>query len=304
MAKLSPQMQKINALQEVINKNTENDFDYYVKLPLTGYEAHVRGLLIKEEDLIKSNSTTPKYTYETICQMIYNCTQFVVNEPEMIDVKDADGKVVQQTQVVSPLSTYNGFMRNIPPADRDALLWGIIVKTYDEEHTVSMVCDNCKQRFDAKFNIPQLMDVKMYQGEEAIMNKEVVLEIPEYKWTIHMKQPSIKDELDILSYNATNSKLTAATEYNMITKLETRITKVLENGASKDNELYVVSTPLEIYSMICEKPAKLRKKIFDCWNKNFGDCGVTVMFECQCPSCRNTIKQRVVPMAHLFQMVG
>lgn len=286
-----PNLQMMESTSEA-----ENDFDYLVKLPLTRYDAHVRGLLVKEEDMIKSNNTTPKYTYESVCRLIYSCTKF---EIPGVTIPATD----ENAPVTNPFGTFEEFMKNIPPADRDALLWGIIMKTYDETEEVTMICDNCKNRFNVKFEIPSLMQIKNYEGKDPIMQKEVILPLPEHNWIVHIKQPSLKDELSILSYNTSNTKLTAASQYMMVTKIETKITKVLDSGAKKSGESYTVTTPLEIYGMIANKPAKVRKQIMKAWEDNFGDYGTTVTFECTCPECRNLIRTQVVPMTHLFQMV-
>lgn len=270
-----------------------NDFDYLVKLPLTRYDAHVRGLLVEDEVFIRSQTTTPKFMLESICRLIYKCTKFEMPV-------DDSGKLCE-----NPFSTFEDFMRNIPDRDRDALLWGIIIKSYDEVHDISLTCDNCKAKFEKKVNIPQMMQIKSYTGKEPIMSKEVVLEMPEYDWKIHMKQPAINDELAILNYNAANTKLMSAAEYNMITKIETKMKITNDAGIeSKEPVPYIAQNPIEIYDLISKKPAKVRKKIMKAWDENFGDFGVTVEFENICPSCRNVITTRLIPMGHLFSCLA
>ena len=110
----------------VLSGSFNDDYDYYVKLPITGYEAHVRGLLVKEEALLRAGQTKPSYVYETTIKIIYDCTRFIDNIGE-----DGEQKKL--------FPTFQSFMEGMCSADRDALLWAIINKSYGEKDILSNV---------------------------------------------------------------------------------------------------------------------------------------------------------------------
>lgn len=280
-------------IQPFFDNGLEGDYNYYVKLPITGYEAHVRGIIIREESSLKTGQTKPSFIYETICKLVYNCTKFIDDEKNV----DENGNVKKL------FPTYDSFLRGLPSADRDALLWGIINKSYEETQDVPFSCPNCKKRFNVQYNIPESMVVKPYLGKESLTDKEVCLELPEYKWKVYMKMPTLMDELKILNYNSSNEKLNAASEYAMITKIELITNKLLANGTTRKGDKMIVESPLEIYGVIADKPVALRKKIMKFFKEQFGDYGIEVQFECMCPECRETIRTVANPMSHLFSLL-
>ena len=45
---------------------------YYVKMPLVQYELNVRGLTVRDEDLLKGSATSPKKMSDTLNHIMYD----------------------------------------------------------------------------------------------------------------------------------------------------------------------------------------------------------------------------------------
>ena len=241
--------------------SADNEYRYLVGLPLVGGTVHVRGLLVGEEDKIKSSVTSQKHLYDTLFRTVYDCI-------------DPESKAKR-------FKTYEEFLSNMTPPDRDSLLFGIIIQSYDDTNEVSMTCSSCSHQFPYQFNIPSSMDIKPYDGEEPILNKRVSLEFPEYNWKMILKQPTLKDEYMTLAGNRENKSLVNSGAYIIVDSLEFEVT----NDLKKPNGRATMHLPFEIYGAISQKPAKVRKKIFKEWNDVFGNYGISCMAETICPSC-------------------
>lgn len=286
-----------NVPQKIITIPTENnenvggitdEYSEYIKLPVSGYEAHVRGLKIKEEDMLRSNSSTPKNMYDALHEVLFKCTRFITNE---------------DSQYASPFKNVDDLKRKMCMADRDALVWALISQTYGNEHNVWVTCPNCGKGFEAEFNISNSMTVTPYTGAEPYLDKVNILEIPELKWKLYLKLPRLVDEERSLKQNENNRKLANASVYSFVDKLEVMMDAVLDNGMKTKNNIAVYNTPIEIYSVICEKPVKYKDKIFNYYFKEFPYYGTDVNLEAKCPSCDNELKQNMSACPHMFRMV-
>ena len=187
------------------------------------------------------------------------------------------------------------------PADRDALLYGIIVESYGHTNDVGLTCNNCTSTFQYSFNIPTSMEITPYTGEEYLLTKRVELKFPEYDWILQLKQPTVKDELMTLALNRGDSKLTSASQYTIVASLDAPAT----SDGGKDKIIRNMFTnPYEIYGAISKKPARVRKTIFKAWSDAFGKYGIKVACETTCPSCGASVSNIMNPVNHLFFLVA
>lgn len=264
-----------------------DEYSEYVKLPVSGYEAHVRGLKIKEEDMLRSNTSTPKNMYDALHEIIFKCTRFVP-----INGED-----------YGPFKNVDDMKRKMCMADRDALVWALISQTYGNSHGIYITCQNCGKSFETTFDISKSMTINGYNGTEPYVDKIETFEIPELKWKFYFKLPKLIDEERGLKQNEANKKLINASLYAFIDKLETTTDVISDSGMKIKNTTNVYTTPVEIYSIICEQPVKYKDLIFETYFKKFPYYGTDVNLEVTCPSCDNEINQNMNACPHMFRMV-
>jgi len=253
---------------------------YFVKLPLVQHEFNVRGLTVRDEDILKGSATSPKKMSDTLNHLMYDCIESSMKTGEN-----------------APFPTFTAFVNGITPSDRDALLFGIIMASYDVEHDMSIQCGSCNTKTTEMINLASLLKVDMYAGDVPILTKHPILQYPEYGWTVFLKQPTLADEIKILS----SSKGDSAPEHQYL------IVDHIEATAKDDagNTIPIVMTnPLEIYGAFASKPAKVRKRLIKEWKEAFGEHGITASFEGLCPNCGNPLQISISPLAHLFFLVA
>ena len=253
---------------------------YYVKMPLVQYELNVRGLTVRDEDLLKGSATSPKKMSDTLNHIMYDCM-----EPAM------------KTGESAPFPTYNAFINGITPSDRDALLFGIIMASYDAEHDMSIQCGSCNTKSTETINLASLLKVDAYTGSTPLLSKRPKIQYPEYGWTVSLKQPTLADEIKILS----SSKGDSAPEHQYLIVDNIETTAVDDAGNTIP---IVVSNPIELYGLFATKPAKVRKRLIKEWKTSFGDYGITALFEGMCSNCGTPISINISPLAHLFFLVA
>lgn len=264
---------------------TEGQKNYFVKLPHSGYEFDVRGLLVREEDEIKSSNTSTKRAAETIMKTLYNCISD--------DIKTKD----------HPFGRFETFCKSISLADRDAICLAVIEKTYESTHEMNIRCPRCGKSFDETICLPQCMHYKFYDGKVPILERRQVLEFPNIDgkgnhWTMYLKIPTLADELKTLSVNEKVDDLQRASEYIFVDRLD---------YSSKDNLGRTfndsISNYIQIYGMIKEKPAIIRKRILKEFETFAGDWGVRGSYETTCKSCDSPITVNIVPISHFLYLV-
>ena len=253
---------------------------YFVKLPHSGYEFDVRGLLVEEEDEIKSSNTSTKRAAETIMKTLYNCIS------DEIKTKD------------HPFGTFETFCKNISAEDRDAIALAVIEKTYESTHEMNIRCPRCGNSFDEMVCLPKCMKWNFYTGEIPILQKRQVLEFPDIKWTMYLKIPTLADEMKTLSVNEKVEDLQRAADYIFIDRLDYTSKDNMGRPYSDSIKNYI-----QIYGMIKRKPAILRKRIMKEYEKFKGDWGVKGQYETTCKSCGNPITVNIIPLSHFLYLV-
>ena len=254
---------------------------YQVILPHTLHELHVRGLSIEEEDVLKSSMTSPKMMYENLTNVIFSC------------IDDEDKKKAGFKDVRT-------FMSLITPSDRDALLMGIVIQSYDDIQDLYVTCSSCGKNFTEKSNMVENIDMTPYDNlETPILNLKPQVQIPEYGWTVYLKQPTLLDETNLIGKNKQNTALSNAANYIIVDRIEFNAVNA-KNTEVRD----ACSNTLEIYGMICKKPVKVRKTIMTKWNEIFGKYGIKISHTCTCTSCGNEITNHINPISHVFFLVA
>lgn len=284
MPKVDPKINETTSVSlnvEIIKElDTEPNKRYFVKLPHSGYEFNVRGLLVEEEDMIKSSNTSTKRAAETIMKVLYNC---ISN-----DIKTKD----------HPFGRYETFISNISLADRDTLVLAVIEQTYESTHDMNIRCNKCGKNFVETVCLPNCITYNHYTGAAPILQKRHILEFPELKWKMYLKIPTVLDEIKTLNTNQMVDDLQRSSEYIFIDKLE--YTMKTDRGDIMNDS---ISNPVQIYGMIKTKPAIIRKRIEKAYERFRGDWGVTGQYETVCKYCESPIIVNIIPISHFLYMV-
>lgn len=280
---------KVIHLDVKVDKNDETESlkKYFVRLPHSQYEFDVRGLLVKEEDEIKSSNTSTKRAATTIMKVLYNCISNDIKTPD------------------HPFGTFEGFCRSISQADRDTIAMAVIEKTYESTHEMTVRCPRCNQSFDELISLNECMHYKYYTGEGNILDKRQVLKFPDINWTMYLKIPTLADELKTLNSNEQVEDLQRASEYIFVDKIDYVDTN--ERGQKLEES---VTNYARIYTLIKNRPAIIRKRIFkeyDNFKKDPRDgkeYGVTGKFETTCKYCDSPITMNIVPISHFLSLLS
>lgn len=266
---------------------TESSKNSFVRLPHSKFEFDVRGLLVKEEDEIKSSNTSTKRAATTIMKKLYDCISSDIKSPD------------------HPFGTFEGFCKSISQADRDTIAMAVIEKTYESSHEMTVKCPRCGETFDELISLPQCMTYKYYTGDGSILDRRQIIEFPDIKWKMYLKIPTLWDELKTLNTNEHVEDLQRAAEYIFIDKIE--YTDINDRGQILED---VVDNYARIYAMIKNKPAIIRKRIFKEYEnfrkdpKDGKEYGVTGKHETTCKYCDSPITVNIVPISHFLQLVS
>ena len=266
---------------------TESNKNMFVRLPHSKYEFDVRGLLVREEDEIKSSNTSTKRAATTIMRKLYDCISSDIKTPD------------------HPFGSFDGFCKAISQADRDTLAMAVIEKTYESSHDMNIRCPRCGESFDEMISLPQCMTYKYYNGDGNILDRRQLLEFPDIKWKMYLKIPTLWDELKTLNANEHVEDLQRAAEYIYIDRIE--YVDVNEHGQMLEE---VVDNYARIYAMIKNKPAIIRKRItkeYENFKKDPRDgkeYGVTGKYETTCRFCDSPITVNIIPISHFLQLVS
>lgn len=266
----------------------EKDKNYLVRLPHSKYQFTVRGLLVEEEDAIKSSSDGAKNIITKLMKILYDCVSS--------DVKTAD----------HPFGKFETFMSSISLEDRDTLIFAVIAQTYENDHDMYIRCNRCGEGFTETISLNSILNFEYYNGQDPIMNRREILELPEHQWKIYLKIPTVADEMRTINSNPNVKDMQRAAEYLFIDKIEY---VHHEGGIAKAGKKDVTNNYVEIYGLLKKKPALIRKKIEKAYrslntnNTTEKEYGVTARYTTSCKNCGSQITVNVVPISHLLFLV-
>ena len=274
---------KVISLNVKVEENDETA-EYktkFVRLPHSGYQFDVRGLLVKEEDMIKSASTNTKRMVETIMNVLYNCISD--------DIKTKD----------HPFGSFETFCKSITQADRDTIAVAVIEKSYESTHEMTIRCPRCNHSFDEMVCLPKCMHYTYYTGDVPFLDRRQVLEFPDINWIMQLKVPSLWDELKTVGTNEQMEDLQRAAEYIFIDQID--YTDKNERGEVLKES---VTNYARIYALLKNRPAIIRKRIRKEYDAFRGEYGVKGQYDTTCPACENPITVNIVPISHFLALLS
>lgn len=255
---------------------------YEVVTPHTHKSFLMRSLTVNQESILKESSVSSVKAASIVNQILFECIE---NKEE-------------------PYNTIEGFEKNLTMVDRVALMFGLLVATYGEDQDMIFTCPDCRKEIKIKGNLPMNSNVKLYEGDENLLDKTVQIELPVSKEKAELKIPSLYDEKAfLLTKNISKEISSKVNEYIIIKKLMLPSTVIGEDGVKKDT-IMVVDNLLEIYSHICKLPARDRKAIYAQWMEIFGGYGITIEIPITCPDCGRETTFQVNVVEELFRQLS
>jgi len=249
-----------------------------VLTPHTLQKISMKSLLVQQEEALKTSAISTTKMLELINKIIFDC----------MDTHEA------------PFDTMENFMKSLTLADREALIYGLVVASYGEEQDFNVTCSVCSKTFTEKANLTQNVDIKIYQDKGAIIQKKVDVELPISKAIATLQMPTLWDE-----YIFANSKgvspdvLRKADDY-----LTVKTLKILakDEKEPEKTKYLIIDNVFEIYAYMRTMSARDRKTIYKEWNTVFGDCGVRVHIPTLCPHCGNRGEMFINMVNELFRL--
>ena len=135
-----------------------------VILPQLGKTLNVRGLTVGEKMRIQASSVTPSEIQPTINSICW----------ELIEEKNQ-------------YKSYDEFTKGITLVDREAILFGILQASSNDEKEISASCEGCQQDSTLKVSLSSMLQMEMYPYTEAIINQ--------YK-IVKTEQPEVDEEME------------------------------------------------------------------------------------------------------------
>lgn len=197
-------------------------------------------------------------------KIIYNC---IVSKPEEID-------------------TYEKFIQNVTIRDRESIFSGLYHSSYGDDVDMNITCPKCENNFDIKLSLLNGVSINEYEGEKLeIIKKRAVVELDYVPVIIELKEPTLKDELDLednfLLKNEDDEFTSMFMYIDSIKYYENNDPSILKEITSISDKIFAIK------SIIPKDKKKIRKAYAD----NFGKYGIKFNYETTCPrsSCRSTV---------------
>ena len=188
--------------------------------------------------------------------------------------------------------------------DREALIFGLVVASYGSEQKYTYKCPNCGREFEVNINLEANADVKVYDGTEDLINKEITVELPISKYKAILKLPTLFDSKSIYNIKGVDkSVLDKMSEFNIVKKLIVPGTEVDKaTGEVKESE-YLIDKLVDVYTTIKKLPARDRKAIEKAVMDVYGNYKITISIPTVCPSCGNEFETGLDVTQELFRNI-
>lgn len=140
--------------------------EYTVITPQTGLVYGVRYLNVSEVSRIKSSITVPSKAGEVINKVLYNA---LVTKPKGIN-------------------SYEDFMKVTTLRDREALLYGLYITTFDEDCEFEPKCRECEKENRLKVKLSDMFEINAFPGSNAVKSS--------YKFMKATGSDSVDEEIE------------------------------------------------------------------------------------------------------------
>lgn len=247
--------------------------------PHTQHRLLIKSMLVQQEEALKSSSLSTTKMLDLINKTVYDC----------LDSREA------------PFDTVDGFMKNLTLADREALIYGLIVSSYGEEQDFNVTCNACSKNFTEKASLTQNVDIKLYEDKEPILKKKVDVTLPVSKYTVQLQMPTLWDEYVFAnSRGVSPDVLRKADDYLVVKQLN--IPAVVDPKKPDEVKTLAINNIFEIYSYMRNMSPRDRKTIYSAWKENFGEYGLKIVIGTVCPHCGNRSDMYISMINELFRL--
>jgi len=252
---------------------------FEVITPHTKHHIPVRSMLVEQEEMLKTSSLNPAKTVEMINRVVYDC----------------------MPDHAAPFETFESFEKNITMADREALIYGLIIATYGEWQDFSFQCPRCGKSVSRRVNLTENVKITLYNGAEPLLEKFPDVELPVSGAKAILQLPTLYTERVFANSKGVGEDvLRKADDYIIVKKLQLPSAEPVAEGEVP--KMFDIDNVFEIYAYMRRMPAGDRKVIYKEWSNIYGDYGIQVMAPHICPQCEARTEMYINMLQELFRI--
>lgn len=260
---------------EIIPKFEIKYPEYEVVTPHSNKSYTLRSLTVGEEESLKGSLLTPVKLTNHLNQCLWSA---MVNKPEGI-------------------KTFDDFLKQNTPRDRDALIYGLYHITYKDIHNYDVTCQKCEHVNSVKVKFGDSFSMIAWKDEKSILDieKEVPLEIADQVVAI-VAQPTLWDEQKLLDDLAFSSDDERDKQIDLLS-----IRRFEINIKEQVNERDKIKDRSNIKRIFNDLPATDRKLIEKTYGDVFGKYGVSLKTVVKCQNCQHENDTEIDLMHQFFR---
>jgi len=253
--------------------------EYEVITPQTLLSFTVRSMTVQEEERLKSSLVTPTKITEHLNRCIYD---LIVRKPEEI-------------------VDFKAFERLLTTKDREALLFGIYHTTYDELRNYDITCKECDKVYPVTVKATSTFNIELFPEGQKVLDVKVPIDLKILKGVkVTIKQPSLADEMDVLSAFSSSKNSEVVTDSIPVEKIEQIIPS---KQGEKEKPPSVWTERHDIIDAIMAMPPSDRRLINKEYEDNFGKYSISLKMKSYCPFCRAEQDSNIDLVTQFFRMV-
>lgn len=252
---------------------------YDVIVPQTLLSFSVRSMTVQEEERLKSSLVVPTRITEHLNRCIFD---LIVKKPE--EIKD-----------------YKTFERLTTPRDREALLFGVYHVSYGDLRNYDVSCKTCEKTYPVSLDIANTFNITPYSGKE-ILKKRIKVLLKVFKGVVAIiKQPSLADELAMLSaFGGSPDKADVVADIVCIESFKQELVKKKDGG---EVDPILVTEKSDILDAFMTLNPRDRRLISDKYDENFGKYRIELKMKSFCPFCKSEQESNIDIVQQFFRMV-
>ena len=247
--------------------------EYEVITPHTNLSFRLKSMTVQEEERLKGSLLTPSVVTDHLNRCIYDC---VVVFPESI-------------------KNYEDFISKVTLKDRDALLYGLYHVTYEEVRNYDVSCGTCGKTYPITIKASSTFSMNSYPGND-ILTKTFDVNLPVLTNVfVTLRQPTLKDEQEVMKIAGSNSKLLDILTETLVIKA------IVENVEKGDSKVY--SSREDIVDAFRAMPPADKKQIFKSYKEQLGAYGIELKMRSTCAHCGQEDTLDLDLVDNFFRMV-
>lgn len=248
---------------------------YEVETCQTHTKFNVRSMTVQDEEKLKTSLVSPTKVTENLNSVLFNC---IIDKPTTI-------------------TDYESFLKNVTLKDRDVIIFGLFLISYEEVRNYSVHCKECRKEFPITIKAADTFNITPYPMDD-ILTKTMELQLPLMKeMSIILFQPTLKDEIDILK----NYSSRAGMSIELLT--ETLMIKGFKQKKKTDKDPEDYTDRVDIIDIYRSLPSKDKKFIHSNYQSLFGKYCLDLKMKAFCTSCGTEQEVAIDLVQQLFSNI-